>query len=85
MKKCVVFLLAAALIPAATKAQQSKPLDPANMDPAVAPCSNFYQYSNGTWLSNNPVPQAYSSWGSFNILQDKNNETLRLLLAHNFS
>jgi len=61
-------------------AQEFKPLDPANMDLAVKPCDNFYHYSNGTWLKNTPIPAAFSSWGSFTELAEKNNEVLRQIL-----
>ncbi len=52
-------------------------LDPKNFDPATAACSDFYQHANGTWLKNNPVPAAYSSWGTFNELDERNNAKLR--------
>ncbi|HEX9614776.1 MAG TPA: M13 family metallopeptidase [Bacteroidota bacterium] len=61
-------------------AQQSKPIDPANLDLSVKPCDNFYYYANGTWLENTPIPAAYSSWGSFTELAEKNNEVLREIL-----
>jgi putative endopeptidase len=52
------------------------PLDPKNMDTSVKPGQNFYEYANGTWLKNNPVPPEYSRWGSFNELVEKNNDAL---------
>ncbi|GJQ21397.1 MAG: peptidase M13 [Bacteroidia bacterium] len=67
-----------AIIPAA--GQQTKPLDPANMDLTVRPCDNFYSYANGTWLKNTPIPSEFSSWGSFTELAEKNNEVLKEIL-----
>lgn len=52
-------------------------IDPKNFDPNTSACSDFYQHANGTWLKNNPVPAAYSSWGTFNELDDRNNAKLR--------
>jgi putative endopeptidase len=52
-------------------------LDPKNFDTATPACSDFYQHANGTWLKNNPVPAAYSSWGTFNELDERNNAKLR--------
>ncbi len=52
--------------------QAIPPLDPANMDTSVSPCQNFYQYADGGWLKNNPIPAAYSRWGSFSELYDRN-------------
>lgn len=52
----------------------------ANMDKAVPPCEDFFQYANGTWLKNTPIPPDYSSWGVLNIINDKNLKLLRKLL-----
>lgn len=38
------------------------------IDQTVAPGDNFYAYANATWQKNNPIPGAYSSWGTFYIL-----------------
>jgi putative endopeptidase len=53
------------------------PLDPRNMDTSVKPQDDFFNYANGTWLKNNPIPPEYSRWGSFNELIEKNNDALR--------
>ncbi len=58
----------------------AKLLDRADMDPAVKPCDDFYQYANGAWLRSNPVPPAYSRWGSFDILREATSGNLRHLL-----
>ena len=52
------------------------PLDPANLDTAVAPSLNFYLYANGGWLKRNPIPPEYSRWGSFTELYDRNLDIL---------
>ena len=54
--------------------------DPANIDPSVKPCENFFQYANGTWLKNNPIPDQHATWGSFVELIENNNEKLKLIL-----
>ncbi|GHA76535.1 M13 family metallopeptidase [Pontibacter akesuensis] len=55
-------------------------IDLANLDTTANPCEDFYQYANGGWLANNPIPASESRWGSFNELADKNNAVLRELL-----
>ncbi|HRO41657.1 MAG TPA: M13 family metallopeptidase, partial [Flavipsychrobacter sp.] len=57
-----------------------KLLDPANLDKSVKPGDNFFQYANGSWLKNNPIPPSETRWGSFNELQENNYEALLTLL-----
>jgi predicted metalloendopeptidase len=67
---------------------QDKPLEPANMDPSVKPCEDFYEYANGGWLKNNPVPAGYTRWGSFDVLSELNAQKVHALLeraAHDAS
>jgi putative endopeptidase len=51
--------------------------DSAGMDTSVAPGDNFYQYANGTWAKNTPIPPDKSNYGSFNILDDLSRERTR--------
>ena len=43
-------------------------LNVANIDQSANPCDNFFQFASGSWLKNNPIPDAESRWGSFNEL-----------------
>jgi putative endopeptidase len=43
-----------------------------NMDRSVQPGHDFYQFADGDWLKNNPVPADKSRWGSFNELAERN-------------
>jgi putative endopeptidase len=51
-----------------------------NFDLTVKPNQDFYNYVNGTWLKNNPVPSEFSRWGSFIILGEENNKILKAIL-----
>ncbi|HQW91612.1 MAG TPA: M13 family metallopeptidase [Ferruginibacter sp.] len=55
-------------------------IDPANMDQSVKPGDNFYQYANGNWLKNNPVPASKTSWGSAAALAEESSQALKGLL-----
>ncbi|MDX5347329.1 MAG: M13 family metallopeptidase, partial [Hymenobacteraceae bacterium] len=66
---------------AETMAVTGAGLDLANLDTTVNPCQDFYQYANGGWLKQNPVPASESAWGSFNELADQNNKVLRGILV----
>jgi putative endopeptidase len=52
----------------------------AGFDPGVRACDDFYQHSIGTWLKENPIPPAFDSWGSFNVLAEENRAKLRRIL-----
>ncbi len=50
------------------------------LDKTCKPCDDFYHYSSGTWLKQNPIPAAFPSWGRFNELAEKNRELLHQIL-----
>lgn len=51
--------------------------DITNIDSTFSPCDNFYQFAVGNWQKNNPIPSTESRWGSFNILNEKNELQLK--------
>ena len=55
-------------------------IDRKNMDFSVKPGDNFYEYVNGNWLRNNPVPPSKTRWGSFEQLQEQNSHRIKDLL-----
>uniref|UniRef100_A0A8D8PUY9 Endothelin-converting enzyme 1 n=1 Tax=Cacopsylla melanoneura TaxID=428564 RepID=A0A8D8PUY9_9HEMI len=40
----------------------------ASVDTRVDPCEDFYQFTCGSWIKHNPIPDAKASWSMFNIL-----------------
>src|SRR5271166_3839777 len=48
--------------------------DTANLDRSVAPCDDFYEFADGGWIKNNPIPADHSSWATFNQLHDRSEE-----------
>lgn len=77
MYKKVVLML---LLAFSASAQSSKPIDRANLDTTCAPCNDFFQFANGGWLKRNPVPAAYSRWGTFDELTERNEIALKQIL-----
>ncbi len=43
-----------------------------NMDLSADVVNDFYEYANGTWLKNNPIPEDKPYWGTFMKLYERN-------------
>ena len=50
------------------------------LDRSVNPCQDFYQYSCGTWMKDNPIPADQSRWGRFSELEERNRDVLHEIL-----
>ncbi len=55
-------------------------IDIANIDSTAKPTDDFYQFVNGKWMKNNPIPETESRWGSFNELDKSNKAKLKIIL-----
>jgi putative endopeptidase len=77
----VVALFSAALASSLSGQTQARPIDPANIDTACAPCRDFFQFANGGWLQRSEIPGDLPRWGSFNELQEQNFAALQQVLT----
>jgi putative endopeptidase len=87
LRLCITALAAASLFPmahaqqpAATVSKYEPALDVTSMDRSVDPCVDFFQYSCGGWIKNNPIPPDQSSWDIYAKMQDENLGRLRGIL-----
>jgi putative endopeptidase len=51
-------------------------LDVKFMDRTADPCVNFYQYSCGNWIKNNPIPPDQEAWDVYSKLATENQQLL---------
>ena len=70
------------LLPSALAGQAAvlPPLKVADLDRNVKACTDFYSFAGGGWIAKNPVPAAFSSWGPFQELRERNNLVLKDVL-----
>lgn len=48
-----------------------------DIDSSVKPGDDFFDYANGNWIKNNPIPADESGWGIFQIIPDENLQRLK--------
>ncbi|MDX2238052.1 MAG: M13 family metallopeptidase [Hyphomonadaceae bacterium] len=49
-------------------------------DLSVDPGDDFFRYASGTWLRNTPIPEDRTRWGAFEILRDKADRDVRVIV-----
>lgn len=54
--------------------------DTAGMDRSVKPGDDFYEYANGTWAKNTPIPADKSNFGAFTVLEELSQKRTRGIL-----
>ncbi len=85
---CLLAGLALSQAPAGTAASQGTSdvpkyipsFDEKALDKTADPCVDFYQYSCGGWMKNNPIPADQPLWGRFNELAERNRALLHNIL-----
>lgn len=50
------------------------------IDKKTPPVNDFFQFSNGNWIKNNPIPASEGRWTAFNIVAERNNILLKQIL-----
>ena len=54
--------------------------DSKGMNTKVTPGNSFYQYANGGWLTNTPIPEDKSNYGMFTVLSDRSDERTKEII-----
>ena len=79
MKKLLT-IMALATMTVTASAQLRSGIDLKNLDTNVRPADDFYEYACGGWMKANPLPAAYSRYGSFDRLAEDNNKRINGIL-----
>ena len=84
MRRPTLLLVAVAALALASPVSAAPPaaavFEKNAFDESCQPCKDFDQYANGGWKQSAVIPPAYSTWGAFQMLADRNQETLRAIL-----
>jgi putative endopeptidase len=77
--KPVLFIISAALLILACNSDSAQKPDvvASNVDTTAHPADDFFQFANGGWIKNNPIPDEQSSWGIGNLVIEENQKRLR--------
>ncbi|HEV7701040.1 MAG TPA: M13 family metallopeptidase [Pyrinomonadaceae bacterium] len=73
-------ILLALLLLTSTVFLQTRGVDLSDMDTGVKACDNFYDYANGTWRKNNPIPSSMPRWSRRWQAGEKAKDRLREIL-----
>ena len=79
MKKLLI-VMALATMTATASAQLRSGINLNDLDTSVRPADDFYEYACGGWMKANPLPAAYSRYGSFDRLAEDNNKRINGIL-----
>jgi putative endopeptidase len=74
---CILNPMAQSTTPMSAPPSAREDILAADLNPAVNPAEDFFEYANGGWLARNPIPASEPSWGIGNLVQDELNTQLR--------
>ena len=80
MKKLLIMMALASMTMSGSAQQLRSGINMADLDTSVRPADDFYEYACGGWMKANPLPAAYSRYGSFDRLAEDNNKRINGIL-----
>ncbi len=80
MKRLIPIVAAASMMAACGQNQLKSGIDLENLDQSVNPTEDFFRFACGGWMKRNPLPAAYSRYGSFDKLGENNDKRINSIL-----
>ncbi|MDR1951617.1 MAG: M13 family metallopeptidase, partial [Bacteroidales bacterium] len=80
MKNLITTIACLSLLAGCSNNKKMDGLDLTNLDTSVSPTEDFYQFATGGWQINNPLPDEYARYGSFDKLREENQKIVRQLI-----
>jgi putative endopeptidase len=74
------FILGAALCASSALGQALQGIQVGDLDQKANPCVDFFEYSNGAWRANNPIPASMDRWSRRWAAGEANKDQLRTIL-----
>ena len=78
----IVLVLSIAAVPSATtsRAADQRGIEVGDLNRSVDPCTDFFEYANGTWRANNPIPSYMDRWSRRWASGETNKDQLHAIL-----
>ena len=81
MKKLLISIVCLAFLAGCqVRQQKTDGLNLSNLDTSICPTDDFYQFATGGWQANNPIPDDFARFGTFDKLARENRITVRNLI-----
>lgn len=79
-KNLAILVPMAAVIVASAQQPVLRGIEVGDLDRSVQPCNDFFNYSNGTWRAQNPIPASMDRWSRRWKAGEDNKDQLRKIL-----
>ncbi len=80
IKKVFMMMVSSMSMMAMAQEPLKSGIDLSDLNQTVQPGEDFYEYACGGWMKKNPLPAAYSRFGSFDRLAEDNNKRINGIL-----